>query len=636
MNRQVQIALFWGVALWLVGCTPLIAPPQAATIPAPATVAPADAGPDFTGMTVDQWESTPPDQAWTATGTVAIPPAGGEQYYTALRVTNAAGTHVWTPVAGWSTFGLGYTTPRVVQWSSDGAALYFTNAPVPDGCGLFVNASDLQKLDLATGVVTEILPVNSTWALAAAPDGTIAYIQGQALKLLDPTTDNTTGISLELAATNVQIGNLVWSPDSQQVAFTVASAPCQPPDWRHAIYVVTRDGLTVHEVLPPDERRLTILAWPTTDSLLLRDREGKEWVLELASGAVRVADTTALCLPALATACVMSPNEERVAVIDDGGLLLKGPGLPTQSLFPRGDSVSTVVWSPDSQFLIVLRNGQSPLATAAMPTPAGPPALWQVDLTANAVITPTQLFGPEQLPGDPAFYMPGQIVFGDWSPDGQHLLFWVGPLSASILADGLPLYGLQLQTGEVTLLAAAALNNPGYHSWAPDSSALIYTAGGYRSAQVGKWLAHWDTATRQITTVISETEQVPGLVAWSPAGDQIAYAAVAAALTGPDWADAHSFTNQAIAGRRIYLLDPVTGATQRLNQVESYQDAPVWDETGQQLFYVQREGEEMVLMVADPKTGDATPVADARQPLPDTPGYYGQGEWTDLLLRRPN
>lgn len=286
MNRQVQFAVLWGVVIWLVGCTPLIAPPQAATIPSPTAVIPANAAPDFTGMEVQNWVDVSPDQTWTATGVVATPQNSGEQYYTELRITNAEGTTTWTPVAGWRNFGLGYTTPRVVHWSTDEQALYFTNAPHPDGCPLFVNASDLQKLDLATGVVTEILPADSTWALAAAPDGTIAYIQGQELKLLDPTTANTVRISLDLAETNVQIGNLVWSPDSQRVAFTVASAPCQPPDWRHAIYVVDRQGKELRLALPPDERRFRVIEWVDESHLLLMDLEGKQLVIDLANGQV--------------------------------------------------------------------------------------------------------------------------------------------------------------------------------------------------------------------------------------------------------------------------------------------------------------------------------------------------------------
>lgn len=303
MGRFLQpFALFWTIVL-LVGCAPIVAPPQ--TIP----VATADAATDFANMEVQRWHAFSPDQAWTATGVVATPQNGDAQYYTELRVTNADGTITWTPVAGWSNFGLGYTTPRVVHWSADGQSLYFTNAPHPDGCGLFINASDLHQLDLTTGAVAEILPPNSTWVLAAAPDGTIAYLQANELKLLDPTTDTTVSIVLDMAETNVQIGNLVWSPDSQQVAYVVATDLCLPPTWRHALYTVDRHGEDVRLVLPADERRFRIVEWVDESHLLLMDLEVKQSVLDLDNG--QVSEPQSLRSPTVQRAIEVAPPHKR-------------------------------------------------------------------------------------------------------------------------------------------------------------------------------------------------------------------------------------------------------------------------------------------------------------------------------------
>jgi len=54
------------------------------------------------------------------------------------------------------------------------------------------------------------------------------------------------------------------------------------------------------------------------------------------------------------------------------------------------------------------------------------------------------------------------------------------------------------------------------------------------------------------------------------------------------------------------------------------------------LYYVQRDGAEVVLMAADPTTGQATPIETSRQPLPDYIGYYSQGEWEQWLTHRPS
>jgi len=179
------------------------------------------------------------------------------------------------------------------------------------------------------------------------------------------------------------------------------------------------------------------------------------------------------------------------------------------------------------------------------------------------------------------------------------------------------------------------LLNPRYQSWAPDGSALVFTAGGGRSAQANKWLNLFDVTSGQVTTVVSETEQVPGIVAWSPQGDLIAYAAVPAAETGPGLADWMVFENPAIAGRRVYLLDPATGRHWRLNNTETFQDAPTWSDDGAILYYVQREGDIMALLAADPATGQAQVVEGSRRPAPGAVGYYGQSEWDGLLAHRP-
>jgi Tol biopolymer transport system component len=269
-------------------------------------------------------------------------------------------------------------------------------------------------------------------------------------------------------------------------------------------------------------------------------------------------------------------------------------------------------------------------------------------------MTPTLLFQADTAEAQETG--PQQIIFGQWSPNSRYIVFWVGILSASILADGLPPLVLDTETGETYPAATAgsadvsgqewslqntALVNPRYHSWSPDSSRLAITAGGYRSAQINKWLNLVEVASGRVTTVISETEQVPGIVAWSPQGELIAYAAVPAGQTGQEWADLMTFENPAIAGRRIYLLDPVTGQYRRLNEIESYQDAPVWSSDGSQLFYVQRNGAELQLMAADPQTGQAEAIPDARQPVelndPYQPevGYYGQFGRDELLAAIP-
>jgi dipeptidyl aminopeptidase/acylaminoacyl peptidase len=335
-----------------------------------------------------------------------------------------------------------------------------------------------------------------------------------------------------------------------------------------------------------------------------------------------------------------SPDGRWTAVVnaDAGNLDLRGPDGVTATIFLAGSTVGAVTWSPDSHTLLVVQNNwifKEPRGSGV--TISEPIAIWQVDFREDKAQPARRIFQSNTLLAQTPKGSDNaeQILFGQWSPDSRYVLFWLGPLGASILADGLPLFALDVTTGKVSLVADGALLNPRYQSWAPDSSKLAVTVGTYRSVQVNKWLNLFDPTTGQSTTVISQTEQIPGIVTWSPRGDVVAYAAVSAGQTGPEWSDMGTFDNPAIAARRIYLLDPATGQYRRLNEVESYQDAPVWSEDGTVLYYIQRDGDKLRLMTADLVTGRAIAVPQAAIPLPEYVGFYGQSELDALLEYRP-
>jgi Tol biopolymer transport system component len=192
------------------------------------------------------------------------------------------------------------------------------------------------------------------------------------------------------------------------------------------------------------------------------------------------------------------------------------------------------------------------------------------------------------------------------------------------------LWALNLETHQATRLAEITLVNLAYQSWSPDGGTLAFTNGGYRSAQIGKWLSLYDVASGQVSTIVPETELVSGQVAWSPVGDAIAFAAVEAGQTGGEWADGMSWDNPAIRARRIFLLDTHGGQHWQLNANEAYQDAPRWNTDGTTLYYVQIDGSKARLMAAEPTTGEARPLPGCQLALPSQAGYYGQVDWTAL------
>ncbi|MBE7469208.1 MAG: PD40 domain-containing protein [Anaerolineales bacterium] len=335
-----------------------------------------------------------------------------------------------------------------------------------------------------------------------------------------------------------------------------------------------------------------------------------------------------------------SPDGRWMAVVNStaGSLDLQGPDGQTVAVFPAGSAVGQVVWSPDSRALLVAQNNwifKEPLGTGV--TSSAPIAIWQVDFKGNKAQPARQVFQSNTPLAQTSQGEDNaeQIVFGQWSPHGQTVLFWLGPLGASVLADGLPLFALNVTSGQVSPVVEWALLNPRYQSWSPDSSRLAVTAGADRVAQTNKWLMLWEATTGQSATVISQTEQIPGIVAWSPSSDAIAYAAVPADQTGDGSYHVAEFNNPAIAGRRIYLLDPATGQSRRLNETDTFQDNPLWSDDGTTLYYVERQGDTLQLMAADPQTGQAQPVPGAAMPLPQYVGYYGQSEFDWLLEYRP-
>jgi Tol biopolymer transport system component len=257
----------------------------------------------------------------------------------------------------------------------------------------------------------------------------------------------------------------------------------------------------------------------------------------------------------------------------------------------------------------------------------GPLTIWSV---AVDELTPTQL---AELSDSAEF--PSQLQWGKWSPDGRYVTFWSGPLGASILADGLPLSMLDSMTGEIIPVGDdASLVTTDYHDWSPDSSRLAVTLGAGREAWRNKSLAIFDVAEGTTTDIDAAVDHIPGRVAWSPDGSLIAYAANPAGTSDLE-PDTINFDNPGIAARRIYLLDADTGELRLLNDVDSFQDAPVWSTDGTALYYVQRMDDQLQLMAADPITGDAAPVEGATEPLPDLAGYYGKFDWSHLLQQMP-
>ncbi|MEZ4865253.1 MAG: hypothetical protein R3C14_28305 [Caldilineaceae bacterium] len=572
-----------------------------------------------------------PDGRWLAEVDVALPNESSNNapldYYQQLTISRVDGSQRFAPLRLWSPFGLGWDAPQLERWSSDSKSLYFTVAGVTDGCGVFSSGSKLQRFNVVDNTITRVL-FGDRWATFAPDEQHVAYLSSTGLVIQDLATREQQQADRQLTWPTLG-GHLVWSPDGTHVAYTVANNPCMN-GWTDSttLVLVATATMTQTELLSNDKRRFVTSQWLDEEHLLVTDRESARYFsLDINSGAVT----------AMGEASVIAEHDNWTLRTNTelGGLTAqRSDGSPVWEVLPPGVAIGEISWRPGGATVVVEeRNWHVDQQGLPAVVAEKPLRLWVINLESALGLNAQPIF----IQSPPSYGAsdgsgPMQVRFGSWSPNGQHLLFWSGPLGASIMADGLPVFVLNIQTGQVTPLADYALLNERYYSWSPDGTGLAITVGGGREAQSHKWLNLFDSATGAVTTVISQSAQIPGSVAWSPQGDWIAYAAIAAADATDD--PLMTFDNPAIAARRIWLLDPRTGKRKRLNAVDDFQDAPVWSEDGTMLYYVQRQNSTVVLAATDMRTGKLTILEASRQPAPVTVGYYGQGDWAGMLAYR--
>jgi dipeptidyl aminopeptidase/acylaminoacyl peptidase len=280
----------------------------------------------------------------------------------------------------------------------------------------------------------------------------------------------------------------------------------------------------------------------------------------------------------------------------------------------EGAGVRGLAWSPDGEWIAYEWWGGRTYQ-----------GLWKIPMAGGQ---PTELYAS-------GFPETGEAILAEWSGDGRFLLFWQGDiLSASLLADGVPLYAVPAAGGTPVPLADTILVHPDFVAAQPAGGERVaIIAGGYRGAWTNKTLQVVLPATGEGET-LTLPDQVASSPAWSPDGQRIAFSAM------PDEGDLVGGEDARLGmmNRRIWVGRVGTESQpRRLTDDPAYRDEyPLWSIDGSHILFV-RMNEQNQTSLWLLSVGEAVPslVADQLGPLPGPAsgwfGYYGHVEWDSLF-----
>ena len=242
-----------------------------------------------TNVIMEVWSSVSPDGGWVSEGQLLGVQQGNMLmgYRTVLTLINKSAGVLWRVADGFQEVGLGATVPKVVHWGMDGRTAYITEQGFPEG-GCWpdlVDGSGLQRVNLETGQVESLLPA-TTFAFSFAGDDTaVASIarlpEEPGIYLHDLINGSSEHIPLEVGYGDA--GNIVWSPDGQQMVMTQILPPGYCQSENHNILLVDRNTLAMR-ILVEDVKNLITVDWPTDDKILLKDGGGDLWELDVFGG----------------------------------------------------------------------------------------------------------------------------------------------------------------------------------------------------------------------------------------------------------------------------------------------------------------------------------------------------------------
>ncbi len=315
-----------------------------------------------------------------------------------------------------------------------------------------------------------------------------------------------------------------------------------------------------------------------------------------------------------------SPAADRLAYVTRrGGLVVEDADgsnrreLAAPGKGGAGTGVRHIAWSPDGEWIAydhieILKAGQPPERYAS---------LWRIRIDGGEA---TELLDA----GKPSPY--GFIVAG-WSSDGSHILYWIDPVfSASLLADGAPLFALPAGGGAPREITQTMLAYPDFLAASPDGAQLAVIEGGGRETWSNKRLVVMNLLSGEHITLTDD--QLTALSpAWSLDGQRLAYVAAPdiGFVGGGDEARAGA------AQRRIWIVsvENHTASPRLLTDDPAYRDErPLWSADGSVILFARLSTEDHTsLWLISADGGEPQRVVNELTPGPDWFRYYGYIDW---------
>lgn len=364
--------------------------------------------------------------------------------------------------------------------------------------------------------------------------------------------------------------------------------------------------------------------WSPSGQWLAVRKEQQVWLIQANGSAATPLDEGAAVGP-----FAWAPTTDRLAYATSRGELriISAASPDPITLVPktvpqRGPGrVDRIAWSPDEAWLVY---GWGQVSESGQLTYHG---LWKVSADGKTRVELYNSGAPEK----------GVAVLAGWSPTGERVLFWQGDiLSASLLADGAPLYSLIAEKGlsedgtpaalctermllYFDFLAPAPLDS----SWGTDDVVTLVIGEG-RETWTNK---HIEVADRRLTSeAVAATSPT-----WSPDGLHIAYAAM------PDRGnllDGEEPVDQALMQRSIWVAD--VRAESRPRQITDdagYRDEwPLWSADGSHILFARLDNQYRAsLWLISTEGGKPQQVVEELTPVSERFDRYGLADWRQLF-----